>query len=483
MPYAAPPVGALRWRPPAALTSWSGTRDATQFAQPCIQLDSDTTTVGSEDCLYLNVFVPSSASARSNLPVMVHLHPGGNFFGVPYEDAPAFTDRGVIVVTVAYRLGVFGFTGLPGLTREQGASGEYGNLDQLAALRWVHDNITAFGGNPANVTLFGSSAGSFDTAALMASPLSQGLIARAAVQGDSYWSVTGQYSTVKDAEFAGTLLAQRVGCSSAADVVACMRALPADRLVIANGPGDVGPTVGGTVLPKPVIQLVAERSTVPLLIGFDREEDSGGFYPFQDETQSAYEHDTLAIFGPDNAQQGRSLYPPGSYDSLLWSVIAAQTDAVRGCSTRRLANTVHAPVWRYLYTHRYEDDPFWSQFRASHVLEDPFLWGYDPFGLDPAHTMTAAEQAFAAQLTSYWTNFAKTGNPNGTGLPAWPRYNTSTEPMITLDDQIGTTTNYHDMQCAFIDALQPFPPPWAPGKGPPRHDPWGFIRGHARAIP
>src|SRR5262249_3682987 len=164
IPYAAPPVGLLRWRPPAPVQPWVGVRDATTFMPQCIQLIDVNATDGSEDCLYLNIFVPLSATPSSRLPVMVHLHGGGNTFGAPYQDASAFVARDVIVVTLAYRLGVFGFVGHPALSAEGGgSSGEYGVLDQIAALHWVHDNITAFGGDPTNVTLFGLSAGSFDT--------------------------------------------------------------------------------------------------------------------------------------------------------------------------------------------------------------------------------------------------------------------------------------------------------------------------------
>jgi para-nitrobenzyl esterase len=167
IPYAAPPLGALRWRPPEPVSPWSGVRPATAFAPASIQYDFNGGTLGSEDCLYLNVFAPSTASASSRLPVMVHLHPGGNAYFHPFINASAFTARGVVVVTLAYRLGVFGFVGHPALTAEgNGSSGEYGLLDQLAALSWVRDNIAEFGGDSGNVTLFGSAAGSYDTVAL-----------------------------------------------------------------------------------------------------------------------------------------------------------------------------------------------------------------------------------------------------------------------------------------------------------------------------
>src|SRR5262249_44358365 len=164
--------------------------------------------------------------------------------------------------------------------------------------------------------------------------------------------------------------------------------LPMDQIVLTVGAGDVGPTVGGKVLPKPIPELLATRTTVPLLVGFDREEDSGAFAcpnPAKDCTpdfftqnpDQAYSHGLIAMFGPNNFGTARDYYPISAYDDGLWAAVAAQTDVVRGCATRRLANADRAPVWRYLYTHRYENDPIAALFRAGHVMEDPFLWGSD----------------------------------------------------------------------------------------------------------
>jgi para-nitrobenzyl esterase len=274
-----------------------------------------------------------------------------------------------------------------------------------------------------------------------------------------------------------------------------MRALPADQLVVAEGGNDTGPTEGGKVLPQPILQLLATRTTVPLLVGFDREEDSGALAcpplppqstpasncdVFAQNPQSAYSRAMIVVFGPKHYKDASAYYPPSSYDSALWAAVSAETDMVRGCSTRRLANADRAPVWRYLYTHRYENDPSFGVFRASHVFEDPFLWGSDVFGF--GYTLTPAEQALSGRLADYWTNFAKTGNPNGPGLPAWPQYNATQEPTLVLDEQTSTVTHYHDAECAFDDTLVPFPPPWDPGNrtGP---DPMGFVHGHAHAIP
>lgn len=470
IPYAAPPIGNLRWRPPAPAASWHGLRDATTFASPCVQPSafaadgSVTATTGSEDCLYLNVFAPAGATASSRLAVMVHLHGGGNTFGAPYEDASAFVSRGVVVVTLAYRLGVFGFAGHPALTVEGGgSSGEYGVLDQLAALRWVHDNIAAFGGDPTNVTLFGLSAGSFDTVALTASPLTSGLITRAAVQGEAFWAGTGTSATIGDAEQIGLQVVGTVGCAAAADVLACLRALPADVLVRAAGALDVPPWVGGVVLPKSPLALISQRlQGIPLLIGFDREEQAGLAWPFLANpfTTHNWIHTTNLLVGPPLGAQARALYPGDQYESLKWAYITMETDAVRGCTTRRLANAnvAHAPVYRYLYTHAYENDPFLAQFKSSHAFEDPFLWGN--FNLFPGfifgYQPSRGEQLLSQRMSDYWTNFAKTGDPNSSRLPVWPRYNATTEPILTLDDQIGVTSSYHVAQCALLATSPPF---------------------------
>ena len=311
---------------------------------------------------------------------MVHLHGGSNTFGSGYEDASAFVSRGVIVVTLNYRLGALGFVGHPALSAEGGgSSGEYGVLDQLAALRWVHDNIAAFGGDPANVTLFGFSAGSFDTVALMASPLAAGLITRAAVQGEAYWGLTGYNTQIADAESIGSGIAGGLGCGTATNVPACLRALPAEEIVREAGAMDVVPWVGGAVLPRSPLELVAERfQGIPLLVGFDREEDSIFEWQYLADpfTNQNWVHTTSLLVGPSLAAKARALYPTNQYESSKWAYIAMVTDAKRGCPTRRLANAnvAHAATYRYLYTHVLENDPFYAQFKAFHGAEDALLW-------------------------------------------------------------------------------------------------------------
>jgi para-nitrobenzyl esterase len=469
VPYARPPVGNLRWRPPAPAQPWSGERSATQFGPPCAQPDYGDQgligTAGSEDCLYLNVFAPRGASPSSRLPVMVHLHGGGNSVGEPYHDASAFVSRGVIVVTVAYRLGVFGFMGHPALSAEGGgASGEYGVLDQVAALHWVHDNIAAFGGDPNRVTLFGLSAGSFDTAALMASPLTRGLIARASVQGAAWWGMTGVRGDIAETESVGSLMSAQTDCDGAAEVAVCLRSKSPDEVVRALedaiGFFDTQPWVGGVVLPKTPLALMAEQPPrIPLLIGFDREEDVGftDLVDVDEIPNSEFVRRSNEIVGTQHGSQARSLYPPADYGpSRKWALVSLQTDAVRGCPTRRLARAAapNAPVFRWLYTHAYQNDAFLGSLRASHVMEEPFLWGdFSVVGFIDGYQPTAGERALSARMTDYWVSFARTGDPNGGTRPAWPRYDTQRERTLVLDETSGLVERYHVQQCGFMDSL------------------------------
>jgi para-nitrobenzyl esterase len=481
IPYAAPPVGDLRWRPPAVVAPWSGVRAATSFAPPCIQLESPESIIGSEDCLYLNVFAPHTAVAGSKLPVMVHLHPGSNSGFHPYTNAKAFVDRGVVVVTLGYRLGVFGWVGHPALSGEGGgSSGEYGLLDQIAALRWVRDNIAAFGGDPSNVTLFGDSAGSFDATAIIASPLGRGLVQRAALQTETWWALNG-VGTIDEAEEIGVAVADSTGCSEAPNVVACLRELPAETLISAAGFLNISPWVGGEVLPRSPLEMLSEPSrTMPLLVGSNREEASLDFFEFVQGfapyPKSLWFRDTNSIAGSTSGARVRRLYPLEAYDSPLWATVSVFSDAIYTCPIRRLAHTAPGPVWRYLFTHRYEGSDFLGAFRATHFFDDPLRWhdvdllsGFGPYELTPD------EEPLSAKMTSYWTNFAKTGDPNGSGLPVWPQYDTVDEPTLTLDVDSEVLHGYHRSQCALMDSLsQLFPDPWSPGVGPANVPP-GFL--------
>lgn len=477
IPYIAPPLGELRWRAPQPPEPWDDIRDATEFASRCLQLETESELLGSEDCIYLNVFAPPVASAQP-LPVMVHLHGGSNSGFWAYTDASAFVEKGVIVVTVEYRLGAFGFVGHPALSAEAGGvSGEYGLLDQIAALEWVRGNIAAFGGDPTNVTLFGESAGSFDATALVVSPLSQGLFQRAALQTESISALHG-FESIASLEDLGLGMAAAVGCAEAPDVAACLRDTPADDLVFALGFIDVVPPVGGTVLPdRPIVLLAAQTETVPLLIGSNREEATIFFeHPFTGEpySEGLYTRDTNFLVSPQAGHRVRQLYPTDAYDSPMWAAITAFSDALYTCPIRRLGLATDGPVWRYLYTHVYDNDAFIAGLRASHFLDEPFLWHNPDLLAGANYTFSASEEALSDAMATYWTNFAKTGDPNGAGLPAWPAYTADTERVLALDDPISLLEGWHVTECSFFDAVPDVFIPahiFAHQFGPPGHIP------------
>lgn len=469
IPYAAPPTGSLRWRPPEPPTPWVGVRDTTRFAEECPQLISAVEVEGNEDCLYLNVFSPLGTTSSSELPVMVHLHPGGNGGFHAYTNADAFVERGVIVVTVGYRLGVFGFVGHPALSAEDGrSSGEYGVLDQIAALEWVRDNIARFGGDPGNVTLFGDSAGSFDAVAIVASPLGQGLVRRAAIQTESWWPLHGT-GTIADAEQIGLQVATQVGCSTAPDVRGCLRAVPADDLVRAAGFLDVPPWVGGVVLQRPPLELISELpDTIPFLVGSNRDEASNGWFgdflvgSLTYRTEYYY-RDSIALVGATLAVEARRLYPKKAYESPMWAAVAMYSDGIYGCPIRDLALAASGSVYRYLYANTYENDDVLASLRAGHYLDDPLLW-HDPERLSEpgqaTYVLTAEEEALSATMTSYWTNFAKTGDPNGSGLPVWPRFDADGEQVLVLDHPVELTSFYQSSRCGFFDTVPALFPPF-----------------------
>lgn len=474
VPYAAPPVGDLRWRPPASPDPWVGGRLATDFAPQCLQLGVAAPVEGSEDCLYLNVFAPLGTTPSDRLPVMVHLHGGSNFFFHSYRNADALVARGVIVVTVGYRLGVFGFVGHPALSEEGGgSSGEYGVLDQIAALQWVQDNISGFGGDRDNVTLFGESAGSFDAVAIAASPLGEGLFTRVAAQTEAFWALHGK-APIAEAEGYGLDVSATVGCSEAPDLLGCLRAIPAEELVLAAGPNDVAPWVGGQVLPRSPLELIRSDTTpVPMLVGSNREESAfwfagagvlppGDGYLPQDRFR-----DTNWLVGPQNGSALRKLYPVDAYGSAFWASVAAFSDAVYTCPMRRLALANRAPVYRYLYTHVYDNvpDPVLTAARAAHFFDEPILW-HDPgllFGVDFA--FSADEELLANRMADYWTNFAKTGSPNAAGLEVWSPFTAEAENIKILDEPGGDLVGYHEAECRFLDQvpdLQSHPSEYTP---------------------
>ena len=440
IPFAAPPVGPLRWQAPQPLTKWTDVRPATAFAAQCMQRRQFADMVfrssgTSEDCLYLNVWTPAK-TGNERLPVLVYFYGGGFTAGdgsEPRYDGGAMARRGIVALTVNYRLGVFGLLAHPDLTKESPhhASGDYGLLDQAAALQWVRDNIAAFGGDPRRVTIAGESAGSISVSALMASPLSKGLIAGAI--GESGAAINPTFSPVplQDAERAGTALATALNAAS----IAALRAMPAAELLeSAAKPGlpRAQFTVDGYFLPKTVAEIFAagEQAHVPLLAGWNSQESAArGVLGQNEATPEGYAKAMKGLFGED-ADAALKVYPGTSNDEVTQSATALAGDRFIAFSTWKWidshARTGGKPVYRYYYS---RPRPAMNPGKgtagpargASHSAEIEYAMGN--LATNEVYAWTPDDRKVSETFQGYFANFVKTGNPNGANLPQWPALN------------------------------------------------------------
>jgi para-nitrobenzyl esterase len=456
IPYAAPPVGDLRWKPPVPAAKWSGVRKATDFGPHCMQgnVYGDMTfhdSGASEDCLSLNVWVPAKP-ASAKLPVMVWIYGGGFAAGSTSEarqDGANLAQQGVIVVSMNYRLGVFGFFAHPELAKESphNAAGNYGLLDQTAALQWVHDNIAAFGGDPGNVTIFGESAGSFSVSAQMASPLAKGLFQKAIGEsGGAFFSSGLAFDplAVREEKDVKTVSA-KLGVSTLSE----LRAIPAQKLLDAfappQSPGfDFEPDVDGYFLPEPVPAIFAaeKQNDVPLLAGWNRDEGSYevAFNP-QKPTAESMKTNAQKDFG-DKAAEFLKLYPSDTDAQTLRSAQDFAGDKFIAFSTwawmDAQSKTGKQPIYRFRFDLGPPADPKGPQLGAYHSAEIEYVFGQldSKAGIAwlPEHRQLSAE------MQKYWANFARTGDPNGPGLPKWPVYSAGDGwPVMYL----GTTSAAH----------------------------------------
>ncbi len=442
IPYAAPPVGDLRWKPPVAPAKWTGVRKATEFGSACVQApvydDMNFRGAGqSENCLFLNVWT-TAKTANAKLPVMVWIHGGGFKAGAssePRQDGTVLAQQGVVVVSMNYRLGIFGFFVHPELAKESGrnAAGNYGLLDITAALQWVRDNVAAFGGDSGNVTIFGESAGSFAVNDLMASPLAKGLFHRAIGESGGAFSRTGlALQTLagreeKDSKFAETTY----GVKTIAD----LRAIPAQKLIDAAWkPGksdnpDFDHVVDGYFLPESVAAIFAagKQNDVPLLAGWTHDEASFDvvFAPKKPDTESLK---ALAQkdFG-DRAADFLKVYPADNDAQALRSTVDYSGDTFIAWSTWRWieaqVTTGKQPVYRYRFDLGPPSDPKGPQLGAFHSSDIEYVFGQ----LDsrPHVEWKPENRQLSEQMQKYWANFARSGDPNGAGLPKWPIYSSA----------------------------------------------------------
>ena len=413
IPFAAPPVGNLRWREPMPATAWSGVRDAGKSGPPAAQArfgwNDGAADASSEDCLYLDVWTPQ-LHPSSPLPVMVWIHGGANVAGSggfdPLYDGRALIGRGVVLVVVEYRVGIFGFFAHPELTLESPhhASGNYGIMDQVAALRWVRDNISAFGGDGANVTVFGQSAGAVDTLALMTTPLAKGLFGRAISESGPVYPAF-MTPPLDKAEHAGA--------------VAFLRSLPASAL-LKGAAYQASIDVDGWVLPLSPWTVFARgaEARVPLIIGSAAVEGQG-------EGSAAAARRMLGETFRELAPRALALYglsgegEPGP-DSLYGS-IGEQVSSDRTRCAAIIEGEWHhlagARVWEYEFDRAIPGQP-----HAHHSSDLPYVFGNFPASGGLGGEYREEDRRLSETIRRFWTNFARTGDPNGPGLPGWPSY-------------------------------------------------------------
>jgi para-nitrobenzyl esterase len=453
IPFAAPPVGNRRWRPPQPVIPWQGVRAADQFSPACMQLmvsghDEEIFDPGlkSEDCLYLNVWTPA-ASAGERLPVLVYIHQGAWIIGSsarPMYDGNALAKKGVVVVSANYRLGVFGWLAHPELTRESEhrSSGNYGALDQLAALQWVQKNIAQFGGDPSKVTMFGQSAGCGAVNLLAASPLVKGLV-RGEI-GESCGGFLARMTTLAEAENMGVQFAKAIGKPT----LAALRAMPAQDLLVASNktpPATRGPIVDGWFLPQDTYTVYSQgkQNDIALITGATNDEGwamgCGGAAP--PNSVAAYTGWVRQTFGA-RADALQKLYPAktgaevaSAYHDVCRDIVFA---GIRGWAKFQ-ATTGKSPVYLYRFSHipphpqgNGNNPP--APVGALHSSE--VLYVFNNLRVKD-YPWSDIDRKTADMLSSYWTNFAKSTNPNGPGLPSWPAYNPKDEYLINFGDTFG----------------------------------------------
>lgn len=462
IPFAAPPVGPLRWQAPQPPAPWREPRACTAFGPSCPQHTGEKLVpIGgpfSEDCLYLNVWTTAAPDARQ--PVMFWIHGGGFTMGGAAQatyDGANLARHGVVVVTINYRLGPFGFTALPALTAASGhnASGNYGLLDQIAALQWVRDNIAGFGGDPGQVTIFGESAGAVSVNLLLCSPLAQGLFHRAIAESGS---LPTRLPPLRVAERRGLALAEKLGVTEGPDMLAQLRAKPADQILAATGrpsPLPGGGTVefvcldGYVLREKPEQTAEAGRLTrVPYLAGTVADEGSVFARRFPINSVKGYQATLHFIFG-DQAAALEKLYPVEKPQDIGPALNGLLGDAFVAGTRRMVRNMAAAgsPAYLYQFT-RLSDVAAAAGVGCFHGSELPYVFGnLGPVGRD------ARDRDLAEAVMGYWTRFAATGDPNGGGAVDWPRYEATTDQHLILDAPITTGTKLRQEQCDVRDQL------------------------------
>jgi para-nitrobenzyl esterase len=483
IPFAAPPLGALRWRAPADVVSWLDVRDATQFGSPCFAAQLPglgwLSRGQSEDCLTLNVWTAAQL-ADEQRPVMVWIHGGGFEFGsssLPGTDGTRLAAKGIILVSFNYRLGVFGFLAHPELDREGSASGNFGIQDQIHALQWVKENIGAFGGDPNNVTIFGESAGAHSVGLLMASPPARGLFHKAIGQSGAYWdSEHGSISTRDEAHARGRKLLSHLRMGTVAE----LRTLPANELhkktawnfLLDPGATAFAPNIDGVVIPDApgAIFERGQQADIPLLAGWNQEEHTF-FMARAHPAKSAKALRAAAAqqFGVDRVADFTAVYPANSKadaarvaKQLIGDLVISQQTWAWLCAHRA---TGHSPIFAYYFAYSSPYSP-----AAAHTAEIPFVFG----AIDRPHPMGRGAPAsiedieLSQRMLHYWVNFARAGDPNGTGLPHWPVYGGAGSRVMRFGATSQATAEEQTDKFRFIESFRTdgvFPQNWRSVRG------------------
>lgn len=460
IPYGAPPVGELRWKPPVSPQSWAEPLETKEFASECPQIrptDPLRRPVGNEDCLTLNVW---SGEGFKKQPVMVFIHGGGNsigssegLLGAKLYDGTQLVKMGdVVVVTINYRLGALGFLSHPQLAEESAhkSSGNYALLDQMLALKWVKQNISAFGGDAQNITVFGESAGAINILALISSPLAKGLFKKAIVQSGFLTELSKQ-----EAEQEGESFAKKMNC----ETLKCLREKEMSEILKNTdmGYGKLRPysaVVDGFVLKEGVLKTMQSgtMNDVSLIIGSNADEMTTLLPALIDVgwivTDAQYNTLLKGHLGEELGELAAKMYPPSEYSSRNQAFLVLSSDAFVHCPNRQVARAMGDQTWRYIFTHK-SDNLALKKVGAGHGMELPFVFHLTP-------VLSFREELLSEQMVGYWTSFAHEGDPNRKDLTPWLGFKDGNYQDLNLD--LSSGKGYRDHYCDFWDQ-HPVKPP------------------------
>jgi len=484
IPYAAPPVGSLRWRAPEPAPAWTGVRPATTWGARCMQegfmdlINFDPSDKMSEDCLYLNIWRPKKSGS---FPVMVWIHGGGYTEGTgntPMYWGDRLAEAGdVVVVTFNYRLSVFGFLATAALRAEDknGSVGSYGSLDQAAAIKWVHDNIAAFGGDPGNVTIFGESAGGWSVCTMLATPLTRGLIHRAILESGGCLIS----ASVEKGYEQGRQTVEKLGCKP--DDLPCLRALPAEKILKAATGGLTDgfvwmPHQDGYVLTDTPLKMIrsGNYNQIPFMAGSNKNEVDALLNLLPDLARAKPDQFEALLkkylgVNDQEAAQLAALYPPSHYEDTGAAFGAAATDGMLACPTYLgLLAASAGPAKTFYYRFDYHGMYMGEALGAVHAMEVPFVFNTldrKPISMLYPGKVKPPTAELAKTVQRYWLNFAHSGDPNGADLPAWPSFSAADPRTQVLDMPVRTESSGNIEQCRFWDEYNQSHPPLTESMG------------------